>query len=262
MNMATPLAEAAGLLGSEIMDLIEHGLSVGVGGSELREYLVAPLVLDGERTTGALLLSAGSLASHDYAHQVRNLLARLRSIAVHSAESAESVADYAAHLDGRISAAGRAQSSAALGPDAPTDLEGMVRDELLLQAARNDEDYTVEGPQVDIPSHVTEVLVLALHELATNAVKFGAFSQRNAFLTVSWRVDNRADDEPWLVLEWSEAGVTMAAAPHRQGFGTTLIRQRLPHELKGETSLEFRPGGVLATMAFPLRLAQPDTQRH
>jgi two-component sensor histidine kinase len=262
--IATPLEEASDALGPEIMELVAHGLGGGVGRSQFRarQYLVAPLVIEGERVSGALLLCAGSSAvAQDHAHHVRNLLARLRSIAAHSAESAESVEDYAAHLDGRISAAGRAQTSSALGGDIPADLEAMVRDELLLQAAKPDEDYKVEGPEVDVPVHATEVLVLALHELATNAVKFGAFSQRNAFLTVTWRLDQRREG-PWLILEWSEAGVTMEAPPRREGFGAMLIRQRLPYELKGETSLEFRPGGVHAVLAFPLRLAEAQSQHH
>ena len=263
--LATPLDEAADALGAEIIELVTHGLGGEVGHSDFRaagRYLVAPLVLESERVSGAVLLSAGSSASaQDHAHHVRNLLARLRSIAAHSAESADSVEDYAAHLDGRISAAGRAQTVSASADEIPADLEAMVRDELLLQAAKADADYRVEGPEVDVPVHATEVLVLALHELATNAVKFGAFSQRNAFLTVTWRLDQRREST-WLVLDWSEAGVTMTAPPRKEGFGTMLIRQRLPSELKGETSLEFRPGGVHAMLAFPLRLTEAQAQHH
>jgi two-component sensor histidine kinase len=233
LAIATPFDEAGDALGPEIMELLSHGLGGGVGRSEFRDarqYQVAPLVVDGEVSGAVLLSEASSALAQDHAHHVRNLLARVRSIAAHSAESAESVEVYAAHLDGRISAAGRGQNASALGGDVPADLESIVRDELLLQAAKAEEDYKLEGPEVDVPAHATEMLVLALHELATNAVKFGAFSQRNAFLTVSWRIDNRSES-PWLILEWSESGVTMEAPPRRQGFGTTLIRRRLPFEL-------------------------------
>lgn len=265
LDVATLLDEAASVLGPEIMELVEHGLDGGVGRSDFlapRQYLVTPLIVEGERASGALLLSAASSAmAQDHAHHVRNLLARLRSIAAHSAESSNSVEDYAAHLDGRIAAAGRAQTSAALGGDFPADLESIVRDELLLQAAKGGGDYKVEGPEIDVPIHATEVLVLVLHELATNAVKFGAFAQDNAFLSVSWRIDHRTAG-PWLILEWSESGVTLEAPPRRQGFGTMLIRQRVPYELNGETSLEFRPGGVHAVLAFPLQSAHAAAQHH
>lgn len=265
LDVATLRDEAASALGPELMELVKHGLDGGVGRSEFlaaRQYLVTPLIIEGERVSGALVLSAGpSAMARDQAQYVRNLLARLRSVAARSAESSNSVEDYAAHLDGRIAAAGRAQTSAALGGGFPADLESIVRDELMLQAAKGEEDYRVEGPEIDVPIHATEVLVLALHELATNAVKFGAFAQRNGFLSVSWRIDHRPGG-PWLILEWSESGVTLEAPPRREGFGAMLIRQRVPYELNGETSLEFRPGGVHAVLAFPLRSAHATAQHH
>ncbi len=254
----TPLQDAADHLGPELMELIEHGRSGGVGRSEFRvarQYLVAPLVLDADRAAGALVLGAGAPSiEQDHAHHVRNLLARLRSITAHSAETAQSIEDYAAHLDGRISAAGRAETSRMLGGELSADLESLLLDELTYQAVREGDNYKVEGPDVEVPAHAIDAIALALHELATNAVKFGAFSQRNGFLNITWRLDHRANGD-WLVIHWQEQGVTLPAEPPREGFGMALIRHRLPYELQGETAFEFRPGGIQAMLSFPLHQA-------
>jgi len=252
----TPLDEATDRLGPELAELIGHGMRGKVGRSAAgrARYLVAPLMPTPNGATGVLVLSAGSAAvAQDQAQHLRALLARLRSIVVESAETAQSIEDYVAHLDGRISAAGRAHTSAVLSGEIANDFETILRDELGL-AARGEEDYKVEGPEIIVPLHAVDAMVLALHELATNAVKFGAFSQPNAFLTVTWRIEPRPPGD-WLVIDWTESGVTLETEPRREGFGTMLIRQRLPAELKGETELSFRPGGVRARLAFPLRPA-------
>lgn len=256
VRVSTPVRADEITLGPELASLVDVALKGGVALSDeavVRPFMAMPIAMPDNSIAGALLLSAAPPAtSLRHAAHVRDLLARVRWVVSDSARTAQSVEDYAAHLDGRIAATGRALNAAVTADQVSFDFESLLRDELTLQAAREDEDYKVDGPDVDLTPRAVEPLVLALHELATNAVKFGAFSQKNGFLSVSWKREARPGGD-WFVMEWHEQGVTVPATPPpHEGFGLSFIRHRLAKEANGETSFEFRPGGVHVTLAFPL----------
>lgn len=185
-------------------------------------------------------------------HRVRNILAVIRSMMRRSSETQDSLADYVQHLEGRISALARTQVLLTRSVDARVDLEDLIRDELLAQAA-DETKIGLLGPPVTLGPKAAEVLSLAIHELTTNAVKYGALSRVSATLQISWQVEERAN-APWLHLTWSEVGVAVASsAPRREGFGSELITRRVPYELKGKGSLEMRPGGIVCELEFPLK---------
>ncbi len=185
-------------------------------------------------------------------HRVRNILAVIRSIAARTAESTETAEDYAMHLEGRLASLARTQVLLTRAPGSGVDLELMVREELLAQAAQADQ-IEVEGPDIGLSPKAAEILTLAVHELATNAAKYGALSASTGMVKVSWEVQP-GDEEDMLTLRWSETGVRVAAtAPRREGFGTELIQERVPYELDGRGEIEFLPGGVRAVISFPLR---------
>jgi len=184
-------------------------------------------------------------------HRVRNTLAVVRSLVARSAETSNTVADFAAHLDGRIAAVARVQSVLVRNPRAGVDLEGLVRDELLAQSA-DEARLQVGGPEIILPSKAAEVLTLAIHELATNAMKFGALSQASGNLQVTWRLEGVETPPQKLEITWVETGVRIAGeAPRREGFGTNLLKSRLPYELGGAAEIEFRPGGLVCQIALP-----------
>jgi two-component sensor histidine kinase len=90
-------------------------------------------------------------------------------------------------------------------------------------------------------------LVLALHELATNAAKHGALSAPEGSVTLEGRVEGGE-----LVLTWGEAGGPPAAPPTRRGFGTTLLEQAVAHQNKGRVGFDWRPEGLACTLVLPL----------
>lgn len=185
-------------------------------------------------------------------HRVRNILAVIRSITARTAETSGSVEEFAAHLDGRLGSLARTQVLLTRQPGTGVDVEIMVREELLAQAAQ-EPAVDVGGPEVRLSPKAAEILTLAVHELATNAVKYGALAAPAGVIQVRWDV-REEDGETWFTLRWTESGVRVAvAAPRREGFGTDLIKHRVPYELEGIGHLEFLPGGVRATLAFPLR---------
>lgn len=185
-------------------------------------------------------------------HRVRNTLAVLRSIARRTAANSDDVEEMAAHLDGRVSAFARVQSAITRNPDGLVDLTALIEDELLAYATHESDAVRLDGPNVGLPAKAAETVSLAVHELATNAVKHGALSEPNGRLRVSWRVEER-DKERRLEFEWEESSIKLASeASGHQGFGTELLTQMIPYERRAETSLELRPNGARFTMSMPL----------
>ena len=97
---------------------------------------------------------------------------------------------------------------------------------------------------------------MALHELATNASKYGALSTAQGAVTVCWKTRDE-HGAPWLYLSWTESGGPPVAPPERQGFGTRLITEGLAFELDGEASLDYAPGGVTCAVHVPLPQVAP-----
>ena len=159
----------------------------------------------------------------------------------------------ALHWNGRIGAIGRVVLAPALFGG--VDLESLVLDELLLQAARP-ERYAVGGPECRLSPPAAELMSLAIHELATNAVKFGALSQPQSKIRVAWEIVARPGTQA-LQFEWLESGVAMnAGAPISPGFGFELVERLIARELKGEGRMTLLADGVRCIVELPLEHAQ------
>jgi PAS domain S-box-containing protein len=185
-------------------------------------------------------------------HRVRNTLGVVRSIARRTAELSETKDELADHLQGRLAAFARVQSAVTRTPAGGVDLAALIEDELVAHAARESETVTVDGPDVNLTPRTAESLSLAIHELATNAVKYGALSRADATLSVSWQVEQR-DGAAWLRLVWEEGGMDLPSnEPSRRGFGMELLERSLPYELDAVTRAEFRPTGFMFNMELPL----------
>ena len=184
-------------------------------------------------------------------HRLRNVLAVVRSVVRRTAEAGDDLEDFAGHLEGRIAALARTQSLLARGADAGVDLEMLIREELLSQAAEESR-LKIVGPSILLSYKAAEALTLAVHELATNAVKYGALAQGGS-ISVAWAVESRGESADWLRLHWVERGVrVVAAGPRRRGVGAALIEGRIPHDRAGAGRLNFRPGGLEAEICIPL----------
>ena len=184
-------------------------------------------------------------------HRVRNTLGVVRSIARRSAETSGSVEDYTSHLDGRLNAFARTQAMVTRDPEGGVDLEYLVVEELLSYNAREGEQLRVSGPPVRFQPKAAETFALAIHELATNAIKYGALRQPSGRVDVSWRVDDAADPTQ-LVFNWRERGGPRVEPPQRKGFGSELLEKTLAFELKGKTMLTYNGSGLHCTIAIPL----------
>lgn len=185
-------------------------------------------------------------------HRVRNIMAMIRAVTTRTATTAESVDAYAALMTGRLTALARTQTLLTSAANVGVDINQIVRGEL--QAQGHAEQFAISGPDVVVSPKAAEILTLAIHELATNALKYGALASTQGRVTVSWRVESRGASS-WATLTWQETRPATAnwTPPTRRGFGSELIEQRVPYELGGRGKLVVGPTGVQATITFPLQ---------
>jgi len=109
---------------------------------------------------------------------------------------------------------------------------------------------------VRLPPRMALALAMALQELATNAVKYGALSNEAGEVRIQWALD-RTKVPPCLHLRWQEGGGPPVKVPTRRGFGTRLIERSLALDLDGDVQIDFAPGGVVCTVDAPLSPADP-----
>jgi two-component sensor histidine kinase len=183
-------------------------------------------------------------------HRARNALSVVRSIARRSAQTSSTVEEYAFHLDGRLNAFARTQALVTRDPESGVDLEYLVAEELMVYNARDGEQVRLSGPAVRLQPKPAETFALAIHELATNAVKYGALSQPAGHVEIAWRIEPASPTE--LVFEWREMDGPEVNTPQRQGFGTEMLERTLAFEFQARTSLVYNRTGVQCTIRIPV----------
>lgn len=187
----------------------------------------------------------------------RNTLAVIRSIVRRTGapgqSDGQSVPDYVDHLDGRIAALARVQTALARNPRAGVNLALLAADTLVAAGARETREFTLAGPEVLLRGKTAETLGLALHELTTNAVKFGALSRRGGRIAVDWRIETGERSRPLLALDWTERGVPAAppALSRPAGFGSELLDRTMAYEIDAEVVRRLEPGGLTCRIRLP-----------
>jgi PAS domain S-box-containing protein len=198
---------------------------------------------------------ANLLLISELLHRTRNLLAVVDSLATETAASCRSLEDFAPTFRNRLAALSRVQSLLSRNQPGAATLGELVNLELRAFAMEpNGQRIVVAGPEVALSSKTVQILALALHELATNARKYGALSTSAGQLTVTWQVTGD-DRNRRLALEWHEVGLASRepnADPPRVGFGRRLIEESLPFQLDAETRLEFGRNEVRCSIAIVL----------
>jgi PAS domain S-box-containing protein len=194
-------------------------------------------------------------------HRTRNLLAVVQSIALQTLRTSASLEGFGDEFESRLQALSRVQGLLARADREAVDLRALVEAELEAHGdgGADPGKARVEGPPVALPAGYAQTLALALHELATNAVKYGALKQPAGRLAVTWAVEG---DGRRVLIEWREGGVPMAedAPPRRKGYGTELIERALPYQLGAETRLEFGADGVRCAIVVPVETHRAGTR--
>jgi PAS domain S-box-containing protein len=180
-------------------------------------------------------------------HRVRNIMAMIRAMASRMAETSRDVEHYSEALIGRLMALARTQSLLTRAGSVGVDVRTIVITEISAQALSD--QFELIGPTVALSPKAAEVLTLVVHELTTNALKYGAFATERGRLSVEWQVAQRGG-QPSLWFHWKERCEALAPGP--KGFGSELIERRVPYELKGEGRLVISASGAECTLVFPL----------
>ena len=192
-----------------------------------------------------------SLLMAELQHRVKNILAVVQSVTERTLRGSTDLADFSTRFSGRLAALARTQGFLANRGTEGVELAQVVRDELAATSTGEHGTVAIEGPTVMLRDKAAEAVALALHELTTNAAKYGALSLAGGRLAVRWDVVE-AEPGPMLSLSWREGGVALSGKPPRSGFGRHLIERGLPYDLGAATSLAFTPDGVHCTVQLPL----------
>jgi two-component system, chemotaxis family, CheB/CheR fusion protein len=189
-------------------------------------------------------------------HRTRNLLAVVDALAEQTLASCTTLGDFAVPFRQRLATLSRVQGLLSRGETSPVMIGELVELELRALGAEPDgRRVIVEGPEVALPHRSVQILALGLHELATNARKYGALGAPNGSLSVRWRVTDD-DGERRLALRWKEEGIASRPAKPmdtgRVGLGRTLIEKSIPFQLDAQTRLEIAPDAVRCDVTIAL----------
>ncbi|EKV28126.1 Phytochrome, two-component sensor histidine kinase [Caenispirillum salinarum AK4] len=187
-------------------------------------------------------------------HRVKNVLAVVQSIVRQSLRGADlGGSDAADRLIGRISALAESHTLLAASRWEGARFRDLVDNALAPYRDGGASRIRAGGPDLRVTPKAAQTLALALHELVTNAVKYGALSVAEGSVAVDWRFEGAADDRR-LVFVWAEqGGPALPGPPRRKGFGSRLIERTLTFELDGTVTLDFAAGGLRAVFDLPLR---------
>jgi two-component sensor histidine kinase len=183
-------------------------------------------------------------------HRVKNVLAEVDAIVSSTRQDSRSIIDFIRSLRGRIQSMAAAQILLSESSWRSVGLDALVRTELAPYTTGT--NVKISGTDVMLTSSETQALAKVLHELATNAAKYGALSISGGQISVSW--DGKPNGQATtLILEWRERGGPPVATNVQSSYGTNLIRDLIPHELGGTVDLVFTSEGVSCRIEIPAK---------
>ena len=192
-----------------------------------------------------------SLLLGELDHRVKNILAVVSAVVSQTAKDGSTPEAFAAEVQGRIQAIAQAHGLLTQAGQGEIALRTLVATELAPYGGRGAGSISVEGDDVALTPRAGMALALAVHELASNAAKYGALSTPSGRLAVTWTTAGGAGSRT-LALLWAETGGPAVRPPSRRGFGTTLIERALSSDLDAEVSREFLPSGLQCAIRIPL----------
>lgn len=188
----------------------------------------------------------------ELSHRVKNTLATVSSIAHQTLSRSASLEEFQEAFLGRLQVLSDAHDLLFQANWGATDLRKVLERTVEPFEARPEAGVRFDGPSIMIPPRSAVTLSLVLHELATNAAKYGALSVDGGRVVVEWRIVE--DDGVRSVrLSWREEGGPTVEPPTRRGFGRTLIERGAAYELDGDSSISYPPEGVRCEISFPIR---------
>ena len=182
-------------------------------------------------------------------HRVKNVLARVTAVVRHTRRRSGTMYEFVKALDGRIQSIAAAHALLSQSRWHGVGLTDLVRGQLAPYTT--DANATISGPDATLTSAEAQAVTMVMHELVTNAAKYGALSSPEGSVSVNWDRTG-AGAAAILTITWRELGGPTITAPVQSGYGTSLIRDLIPHELGGTVDLIFSSGGACCKIEIPL----------
>lgn len=203
------------------------------------------------RETSERSLLEKDLMLQEMKHRIKNSIARVLAISRQTAANSASLSEFSSSFHARLQSMAASQDMLTRSRWQKADLEELLKTELSQVFGQEMTKAYVGGPRVEIDEATTQSLGLTFHELATNALKYGAVGTRDDFLSVSWKL--AVDDAGRrLTLNWRERGAGKLIEPERVGFGTKLIEANIVRELGGTIARRFLDDGLEIEISIPL----------
>jgi two-component sensor histidine kinase/PAS domain-containing protein len=186
-------------------------------------------------------------------HRVKNMLLNVLALSRQTRAGSQTLDEFMIAFEGRISALARAQDLLLQGITDTALLGPLVRLELERLGAQEGRNFTLHGCAISLFPRVANVMAMTIHELATNAGKYGALSVPKGHIEIIWAAESR-QDKNHLRFSWRERGVPQldASSLRHKGFGTRIIENSIPHVLGGTSTLSFGRDGLTCEITFPL----------
>jgi len=190
-----------------------------------------------------------NLINEELKHRVKNTLAVLGAVATQTFRDVSSKADLEKY-QGRLAAFGRAHDLLTAANWAAAPLQDVIST-ALIPYRTGERRFTVSGPPLVVKSRQALALSLAIHELATNALKYGALTVASGHVSITWTSEDQ-EGEPKFVFIWREFGGPPASEPARVGFGSRLISRVLEDDFKGSVEVSYGSTGLICRLTAPL----------
>jgi PAS domain S-box-containing protein len=189
---------------------------------------------------------------NELSHRVKNTLATVQSIASQALRKASDPEVIRESIESRLFALARSHDLLTRENWEGAGLLDLVKAALepFGVAESRSERFVITGKNIRLPPKATLALGIAFHELATNAVKYGAFSNETGSIVIGGNIEPRPEGNR-LILRWREKDGPPVAPPSRKGFGSQVIERGLAHELEGTVHLDYRADGVICTIDIP-----------
>jgi two-component sensor histidine kinase len=187
-----------------------------------------------------------AVLARELQHRVKNILAIVQALSRQTMTKSRSLDDYADAFEGRIAALARTQNLVTLNPAGLANLKDLAREELDAHGAEEGNKVALDGPDLPLPIRIAQMIGLVFHELATNAMKYGALRSEAGRIALSWE-----ESGGMIRLRWRETGVRIEDTAPKRGVGSSIIVDTLPYMLGGTASLTFHPDGVQCVLEFP-----------
>jgi two-component sensor histidine kinase len=182
----------------------------------------------------------------------------VQSLATQTARGTESPEEFRKAFEGRLIALSQAHDQLTRRHWKSADLRDIVEGATAPHLADAQDRIFIDGDPITVTPRVALTLALGLHELTTNASKYGSLSVPEGSVDVRWRIERPPGKPPVLAFEWRERGGPAVTVPARKGFGTRFIVGSVASELRGKADLAFNADGLFCTMVIPLDSVVPD----